>query len=428
MKQKLSILMVPVMAVYTLLPCVSQAVSISSPFLNKTHLVHSVQQSAIPPTDTITYFYNGSTLINAEDDNGDMSTYLDRTVRTIVNVNTQTVEDTQCLFTDGKNVISQTDSTGTNVTSTQQYNAFGQPVSYTSSTNKQINKLTNQQLNILTNPFQYDGYYNDSESGLYYLNARYYSPTLMQFISMDTYDLANRYAYSDGNPIGNEDPTGHSVMSVLNSISYILNFGFVAGGISKIMKAAGAGNKAIEITGMTIATVLAIAQTWYGLGGLKILSAVKDASTINKIARVGAGLDALSGGGQLVNTFGNQIYGGKATQYVGAALDVLNVAAIGTNLCSIHYQLYTTSKIGRQPDFGSNLKGKNGFLDLEQKNLKARFTMEKAKNLESEDLNISNNKDLNISNNEASILNKSINDSLNTILKKQVIVKQLILQ
>ena len=214
MKQKLSILMVPVMAFYTLLPCVSQAVSISSPFLNKTQLVHSVQQNTMPPTGTITYFYNGSTLMNAEDDNGDMSTYLDRTVRTIVSVNTQTVEDTQSLFTDGKNVISQTDSTGTNITSTQQYNAFGQPVSYTSSTNKQINKLTNQQLNILTNPFQYDGYYLDSESGLYYLNARYYSPTLMQFISMDSYDLANRYAYSDGNPIGNEDPTGHN--AVLN--------------------------------------------------------------------------------------------------------------------------------------------------------------------------------------------------------------------
>ena len=222
MNQKLSILMVPVMALYIMLPCISQAETVKSPFLTKTQPVHSMQQSTIPPTRTIRYFYNGSTLMNAEDDSDNMSTYLSRTVRTIVNVNTKTVVDTQCLFTDGKNVISQTDSTGTTVTSTQQYNAFGQPVSYTSSTNKQINKLTNQQLNILTNPFQYDGYYYDSESGLYYLNARYYSPTLMQFISMDSYDLANRYAYCDGNPIGNEDPTGHNcVADVLGAVGLL---------------------------------------------------------------------------------------------------------------------------------------------------------------------------------------------------------------
>ncbi len=215
--------MVPVMAFYILLPCVSQAETVKSPFLNNTQSVHSVQQSAIPPTGTITYFYSGSTLMNAEDDNGDMSTYLDRTVRTIVDVNTKTVLDTQCIFTDGKNAISQTDSTGTTVTSTQQYNPYGQPVSYTSSTNKQINKLTNQQLNILTNPFAYDGYYYDPESGLYYLNARYYSPALMQFISMDTYDLTNRYGYCDGNPIGNEDPTGHDPIPFLSFLKEVLN-------------------------------------------------------------------------------------------------------------------------------------------------------------------------------------------------------------
>ena len=215
--------MVPIMAFYTLLPCMSQAAPAEYKSVQSAKSIcHDAYHGAdsIQPTNTITYFYNGNTLINAEDDNGNMSTYLDRTVRTIVNVNTQTVEKTQCLFTDGKSVVSQTDSTGTNITSTQQYNSFGQPVSYTSSTNKQINKLTNQQLNILTNPFQYDGYYYDQESGLYYLNARYYSSTLMQFISMDTYDLANRYAYCDGNPIGNIDPTGHNVWSnILNTLN-----------------------------------------------------------------------------------------------------------------------------------------------------------------------------------------------------------------
>ena len=36
----------------------------------------------------------------------------------------------------------------------------------------------------------------------------------MRFVQQDSYDLANRFAYGDGNPIVNSDPSGH--FSVLN--------------------------------------------------------------------------------------------------------------------------------------------------------------------------------------------------------------------
>ena len=62
---------------------------------------------------------------------------------------------------------------------------------------------------IRDNPYKYSGYYCDPESGMYYCQARYYSPELMRFINRDTYDLSNRYAYCDGDPINNVDPTGH---------------------------------------------------------------------------------------------------------------------------------------------------------------------------------------------------------------------------
>ena len=182
----------------------------------------------LPQTKSITYFYGGGTLMNAEDDNGDMSSYLNRTVRTIIDVKNKAVVDSQCLFTDGKNVISQTDSTGTDVEKTQQYNAFGVVVNFEKPANAP--KANSHALTIADNPFAYDGYYSDPESNLYYLNARYYSPTLMQFISMDTYDLANRYGYCDGNPIGNEDPTGHSVIGGLGDFGIrSLAEGFVPG-------------------------------------------------------------------------------------------------------------------------------------------------------------------------------------------------------
>ena len=59
------------------------------------------------------------------------------------------------------------------------------------------------------NPIRYRGYYYDEETGLYYLNARYYSPTWRRFISPD--DTAyldtenpnglNLYTYCGNNPL-----------------------------------------------------------------------------------------------------------------------------------------------------------------------------------------------------------------------------------
>jgi RHS repeat-associated protein len=70
-----------------------------------------------------------------------------------------------------------------------------------------------------TTPFLYngrDGVVTDSD-GLYYMKARYYSPTLMRFVNADTLtgsitasETLNRYAYANGNPISLIDPFGHS--------------------------------------------------------------------------------------------------------------------------------------------------------------------------------------------------------------------------
>lgn len=76
-------------------------------------------------------------------------------------------------------------------------------------------------LNIIDNPFRYTEYYKDLESSLYYCKARYYSPKLMRFISRDTYDLSNRYAYCDGSPIGESDPSGHEG-GIPNYVNYLI--------------------------------------------------------------------------------------------------------------------------------------------------------------------------------------------------------------
>ncbi len=62
----------------------------------------------------------------------------------------------------------------------------------------------------ITNPMQFGGQYFDSESGLYYLRARYYEPTTAQFMSRDFALSATRqpYQYASGSPLDLTDPAG----------------------------------------------------------------------------------------------------------------------------------------------------------------------------------------------------------------------------
>jgi RHS repeat-associated protein len=59
-------------------------------------------------------------------------------------------------------------------------------------------------------PLLFAGQYRDSESGLYYLRARYYDPTTAQFLGRDPAVSSTRspFAYVAGNPINETDPSG----------------------------------------------------------------------------------------------------------------------------------------------------------------------------------------------------------------------------
>ncbi len=66
------------------------------------------------------------------------------------------------------------------------------------------------------NPFRYRSYYYDTETGLYYLQTRYYDPELGRFISQNSIEYAdyesvnglNLYAYCGNNPVMYVDPSG----------------------------------------------------------------------------------------------------------------------------------------------------------------------------------------------------------------------------
>ncbi len=101
---------------------------------------------------------------------------------------------------------------------TYEYDLWGNVVSISENvfTNSKKIKVTDSDGILKKNPLRYRGCYFDSESGFYYLNARYYDPKVHRFISADTViagvssDVSgyNLFAYCNNDPINQMDATG----------------------------------------------------------------------------------------------------------------------------------------------------------------------------------------------------------------------------
>ena len=102
-------------------------------------------------------------------------------------------------------------SSGTQVV-TYTYDAWGNPLTTTGTMAGTLGKL---------NPFRYRGYVYDTETGLYYLQSRYYNPETGRFINADNESLIttspesisidkNQFSYCDNNPIVRTDAEGHN--------------------------------------------------------------------------------------------------------------------------------------------------------------------------------------------------------------------------
>ena len=72
------------------------------------------------------------------------------------------------------------------------------------------------------NPIRYRSYYYDAETGLYYLQSRYYDPEIGRFISADDTQYLgasgtalgyNLFGYCENNPVNAADPDGYVIIS-----------------------------------------------------------------------------------------------------------------------------------------------------------------------------------------------------------------------
>ncbi len=129
------------------------------------------------------------------------------------------------------------------------------------------------------NPFRYRGYYCDTESGIYYLNSRYYDPVIGRFISPDsvsyldpeTCNGLNLYAYCGNNPVMYTDPYGFFAVS-----TFIVGLLLTVGGLTIAGAAIGGVSAAIHqeniltgihngaITGLLFGISIALVATGVG--------------------------------------------------------------------------------------------------------------------------------------------------------------------
>lgn len=120
------------------------------------------------------------------------------------------------------------------------YDSWGNPISIKDANGNEITDTTH--IGII-NPYRYRGYRYDTETGLYYLQSRYYNPEWGRFLNADNYGgqiggilTHNIYAYCLNNPINNYDPDGDIAFAIPFIVEGIKDFilaavGF-AGGIA----------------------------------------------------------------------------------------------------------------------------------------------------------------------------------------------------
>lgn len=142
-------------------------------------------------------------------------------------------------------------------------------------------------------PLRLPGQYHDDETGLHYAVARYYSPELGRFLSMDPHRVPgaslNYYTYCDGDPVNRVDPTGE-ISLTLGTVLIAVAVGVAVGA------AIGAGVELYKQRNQEhtdwgqVGTAAIIGGCLGGIGAA--VGAVATAATVGALGVIGAGAAA----------------------------------------------------------------------------------------------------------------------------------------
>ena len=222
-------------------------------------------------------------------------------------------------------VISIYDTNG-NLKVKYNYDAWG---------NCTVSSETNDYVLARVNPIRYRGYYYDQDTGLYYLNARYYNPEWRRFISPDdtayldpdTPNGLNLYAYCNNDPINYADPSGHDpewwqwALSGLSLAAGVACCIFVPGGqvfgvglivngasglIANTMDLMGVDGKTASIISAGLSIVSGIALCCIPIGGIAAFAGIGAGLIGQGVGSIAGGYisEALGGSFELGSTLG----------------------------------------------------------------------------------------------------------------------------
>ena len=191
---------------------------------------HSKSTVTLSSEENIIYFYEGDHVAFEEDKTGKVTAVNHYGTSQYARTISEGEEETTFYYQfNAYGDVTALIGTDGNTIAKYEYDAFG--------------NLTSQPDTKVNNSITYRGYEYDSETGLYYLNARYYDSETARFLTEDTYRgekndplSLNLYTYCKNNPLKYTDPTGHNAVDL----------GYVSGSYELSERAKEAQKKRIE--------------------------------------------------------------------------------------------------------------------------------------------------------------------------------------
>lgn len=239
------------------------------------------------------------------------------------------------------------DSTGTQVV-TYTYDTWGKLISITGTLANTVG---------MKNPYRYRGYRYDTETGLYYLQSRYYNPEWGRFLNADDIVAqpgellsANMFAYCGNNPVKRVDPDGHFWMVVAAAVGGVIGTGIeVYGQLKEGKTLQTLDMKKVAVAGLSGAATGALAATGIGLvgtiaanAGIAAASSVVNDVVIDKNRNI-----STIAGNAIINGVSGAIggaIGGPGAKYVAKQASGAMVTNLVTNSTKVITPVYSTAQ------------------------------------------------------------------------------------